>query len=252
MSAKPLNVPLIDMKNSPVLPSKRVKKCLIGGKYYEEITDLIALGVECIPIPGDENLADEIRFHADINAFNCGNNKLIINDNIAGEIAPIHGFNIIKCKGIKSPYPDDVKLNCAFLGDKLIGNTKYLAPEIHSFCNENNIEIIHTNQGYSRCSLAPVNSNAVITEDDGLASLLNFYQIDVLKIEKGFIHLSDTHYGFIGGACGKISSSEMYFSGDLSKHPSYNDILAFLKNYNIKPNFNTNRPLNDFGGFIAL
>lgn len=245
-------MPLINMNTCPVLNAERIKSCLIGEKYMAEIADLKALEVDCITIPRGNNLDEEIAFHADINAFNCGNKILIINESVAGELGTITGYDVVTCSGVKSPYPWDIKLNCAFLGNKLIGNTKYLAEEIKVFCTENNIEIIHSNQGYTKCSLAIVNENAVITEDSGLASLLKNYQIDVLKIEKGYIYLSDTHYGFIGGASGKISANEMYFSGDLSKHPDFTRITAFLEKYNIQPIYNKNRKLNDFGGFIPL
>ena len=73
-----------------------------------------------------------------------------------------------------------------------------------------------------------------------------------MKISKGHIYLSDSHYGFIGGASGKLSDNEIYFSGDISSHPDYDIITDFLDKYHIKPVFNRNRRLNDFGGFIKV
>ena len=153
---------------------------------------------------------------------------------------------------IKGNYPDDIKLNCALIGKYLLCNTRFIADEITTFCKNNNIEPLHTNQGYSKCSVCVLNDNAVITEDTAIASLLKNYQIDVLKITEGNICLSKDHYGFIGGSSGKLNDNEIYFSGDLSSHPDYDRIIEFLNKYHVKPIFNKNRKLNDFGGFVKI
>ena len=49
-----------------------------------------------------------------------------------------------------------------------------------------------------------------------------------------------------------IDDITLYFSGDISTHPDYNNIIDFLNKYNIKPVFNKSRKLSDFGGFIKL
>ncbi len=228
-------------------------KLIIGSKYAHEIKDLKDLGCEVIPFNGGNALDDEINCHADINFFNCNNGELIINSDIKGEIEPfLNGFKLIECNGITSPYPDDVKLNCTLIGDILLCNTKYVADEIKSYCESRNIKLLHTNQGYSKCSVCVLNDNAVITEDTAIASLLNIYQIDVLLIDKGYVNLSDAHHGFIGGASGMINDNTLYVSGDISQHPNYNDILKFLDKHQIKLVFNKSRKLNDFGGFIKI
>lgn len=241
------------MSSCPVLPDKIVRKCLIGAEYIDEINELTESGIECITLSEAASLNEEINSHADILCFNCGNNDIIVNAEIAGELnEKIKDFNVIKCSKIKSPYPDDIKLNAALIGNRIICNTNYVGDEIKSFAKTHNIELIHTNQGYAKCSLCVVNENAVITEDDGLAYLLKNYQFDILKITPGYIHLSEKHYGFIGGASGKISCNKMYFSGALNEHPDYNAICDFLNKYSVEPVFNKNRKLSDFGGFIPL
>ena len=132
----------------------------------------------------------------------------------------------------------------------LQANTLYV--EIIDFANSNNIEIINTKQGYSKCNLCIVNENTVITEDKGLACLLKNCQYNVLLISSGDVYLSDAHCGFLGGASCKVSPDKMYFSGDLSKHRDYESIINFLKLYNVKPIYNKSRKLTDFGGIIQL
>lgn len=145
-----------------------------------------------------------------------------------------------------------MKLNCALIGKRLLCNEKYLAPEIRAFCETENIQILHTNQGYSKCSVCILDDNAVITDCSSIACLLKNCQIDVLEVKPGYVVLSDKHYGFIGGASGKLNEHQIYFSGDISKHPDFEAINRFLKKHGFEPVFNKNRPLNDFGGFINL
>ena len=238
----------------PCLPKGDVKHCLIGESYIDEINELKELGIECLTLNKNSLLDDEISCHADMNAFNFGNGQVLLNRGLIGEseLKNIGLEPIISTTESSSPYPKDVPLNVAFTGKHIICNSIYTAKEIIDFTKSNNVEIINTKQGYSKCNLCIVNENAVITEDKGLASLLKNYQYNVLLISSGDIYLSDAHYGFLGGASCKISNDKMYFSGDLSKHRDYESIVNFLDLYNVKPIYNKSRRLTDFGGIIQL
>jgi len=245
---------MIGLIKTPCLPKNAVKHCLIGEKYTEEINELNELGVECLALNKNTLLDDEINNHADILSFNFGNGQAILNKGSIGEeelknigIQPVfYSFEV------SSPYPNDIPLNVAFTGKNIIGNSKFTAKEIIDFAHSNNIEIINTKQGYSKCNLCIVSNNAVITEDEGLAHLLKIYQYNVLLISSGDIILSESHYGFLGGASCKISSDKMYFSGDLSRHKDYKRIIDFLELYNVEPIYNKTRKLTDFGGITQL
>ncbi len=239
--------------NAPNLPGNSVKHCLIGSRYNEEIKELTSLGIVCLPLKENNALDDEIKYHADILSCNLGNGEILINQGSIGEsVLKELGLQPTFVSEIQSPYPDDVALNCAVINNRFICNKKHLSTYINDFILSYNYQIIHTNQGYARCNLCIVKENAVITEDKGLASLLKKYQFDVLLVSAGDVYLSDKHNGFLGGASGKISETEIYFSGDLSKHRDYKAILNFLDKYNVTPVFNKSRILRDFGGFIQL
>lgn len=241
------------MITSSALPKSKITSCIIGAKYTDEITELTQLGIECVTISPSANLCEEINCHADILTFKCGDGVLIADERTAGELRQkITDFTVLTCEKIFSPYPNDVKLNVAFTEKHIICNKNYASKQLAEFSRNNNIEIIHTKQGYSKCSLCIVDYNAVITEDEGLACLLKKYQYDVLKIEPGYIGLSKEHYGFFGGATAKLSPDIMYISGNLSEHPNYVEICGFLDKYGVRPVFNKNRHLNDFGGITVL
>lgn len=239
---------------TPCLPSGELFECLIGESYTEEIKELREFGIKCIPLKENFLLEKEISCHADILAFNFGNGQVLLNKGSAGEnelikagVTPVY-YN----KEISSPYPNDIHLNVAYTGRHIICNSKYTAREIPEFAEKNDIEIISTKQGYSKCNLCIVKENAVITEDSGLAYLLKKYQYNVLHISSGDIYLSDAHYGFLGGASCKLSPDKIYFSGDLSAHKDYERIMDFLDSFNVKPIYNKSRRLTDFGGIIQL
>lgn len=239
---------------TPCLPNGTVKHCLIGGKYINEINELKGLGIECLTLSPNPLLEEEINNHADILCFNFGNGQVLLNKDVTGEeeLKKIGIEPVIYSNKISSPYPNDIPLNVAFSGKHIICNSNHTAKEIIDFADKNNIEILNTRQGYSKCNLCIVSDNAVITEDKGLACLLKNYQYNVLLISSGDILLSDTHYGFLGGASCKVSNDKMYFSGDLSKHKDYESIVRFLELYNIEPIYNKSRKLTDFGGIIQL
>ncbi len=239
--------------SKPNLPQKSVKHCLIGKKYTDEIKELSALDIECIGLKPNYNLPLETDSHADILAFNCGNGTLIVdkNSDLRKSLEPL-GFLVKTENSIFSPYPNDVPLNAALIENHLVCNKGFLSKEITAFANANGIKIINTKQGYSRCNICIVSEKAVITEDDGIADLLKKQQFDVLKISKGDVYLSDKHYGFLGGASGKVAHNKIYFSGDITMHKDYNSIIEFLNKHNVIPIFNKNRTLRDFGGFIVL
>ena len=245
---------MINLIKTPCLPNGTVKHCLIGRKYSDEIKELVELGIECLTLNSNSLLEEEISNHADILSFNFGNGQVLLNTGSIGEdeLKKIGLNPIFYNKEIRSPYPNDIPLNVAYTGKHIICNSNYAAKEILNFADKNNIEIINTKQGYSKCNLCIVSDNAVITEDKGLACLLKNYQYNVLLISCGDIYLSDAHYGFLGGASCKISRDKMYFSGDLSSHRDYESIISFLDLYNVKPIYNKSRRLTDFGGIIQL
>lgn len=237
----------------PNLPESPVKHCLIGAKYHQEIDELKDLNIECLCLEANNNLYDEINSHADILSFNIGNGKIIISEGSIGEAKLTNlGYSVFFENNIKSPYPNDILLNAALIDNLIICKTNCISDFITDCAKQNNLEIINTKQGYSRCNICIVAENAVITEDDSIAYLLKKCQFDVLKISNGSVFLSEQHSGFLGGASAKLAKDKIYFSGDLSKHKDFDLITEFLNLHKVTPIYNKNRNLRDFGGLIQL
>lgn len=237
------------------LPQNKVLHCVISEDATQAIEFLGNYGIKTFLTKKSNKLDDEIAFHTDIQFIYCGKNIAVAAPNQAGLIKDIKELGCrVEEEEIEpfSPYPNDVLLNQVILNDTFIGNVEYSSKRINNFLNENNITVFNTKQGYSKCSICIVNENAIITEDNGIFNLLKNSQINVLKIEPGFISLSDKHFGFLGGASGKISKTEIFFNGNIEEHPNYKQIIDFLNLYNVNPIYSKSYKLTDIGSIIPI
>ncbi len=233
---------------TPNLPQKRVNTVIIGEKYKETKTELESFGIEVLSVKENIKLDEETSCHADMLFLHTGDNKVFIDESQTDliNILSKKGFILTEQKGISSPYPNDTLLNKAVLNRYIFGLTN------NNQLNRLKYESITVKQGYTKCSICVVDENSIITDDTEIATLLKNYQFDVLLISKGDIYLSEKHYGFIGGTCGKLNKDTIYFNGNLKMHKDYTRIIDFLNNRNIKPVFNESRILTDIGGIIPI
>ena len=142
-------------------------------------------------------------------------------------------FKLSDCeKTVTREYPNNVLLNCLYHNHRLYGNVKAIDPVVIRYCKEQNIPVENVNQGYSRCSVLPVNDNAVITADRSL--------------QKALVK------NFIGGA-GFTDNNTVFFFGNVRKHPDYEKIKVFCNRYNSKIEILCpSEPLTDIGGAVLI
>ena len=145
-----------------------------------------------------------------------------------------------------SKYPHDVALNCALISTSIIANTKYCADEIQAFAAENKLTLLHTNQGYAKCSTVVVSDNAIITSDASIALVARENGIDTLTINSGGVVLPPYEYGFIGGASG-ADKQNVFFCGDIETHPNAAEIRAFCEKHQKGVVCLSQNPLFDVG-----
>lgn len=239
----------------PNLPINTVNKVILSGEYGYIINELNNLGIETITTTPHSSLPYFERYHADMQCSYFSKGNILINNT-----APLFVKNLtnsgVKVNfsdlPLKSQYPYNTALNHIIIDDKYIGNIKYTHTDILNFCKENHYNIINVKQGYTKCSTAIVNSNALITADNGIYKACTNAEIDVLKIDCGYINLYGYNYGFIGGCCGKLSKNILAFTGKVSQHKNYSDIKCFLHNYKIDILELSNKPLVDIGSIIPL
>ena len=238
----------------PNLPEAKVKSLLIGENNDNTTQFLINNGIECVQLKANPLLDEETKNHADMLCSYCGNGRFVFsqNDSAANLLKNEYNAEISVQEGIMKPYPTDIALNACFINKYLLCREASLSALLKTHCLNNSIKIINTKQGYSKCSVCVVNENSVITEDEGIAYLLNNYQCGVLLLNRGGVYLSDRHCGFIGGCSGLLDKNVMFFNGDVKKHSQYAEIKDFLGKRNIEIICSENPRLTDFGGLIPF
>ena len=143
-------------------------------------------------------------------------------------------------------YPRDVALNCATLGKNIIANAKYCADEIKAHTEQHGITLLHTNQGYAKCSTVAVADNSIITSDASIAAAAHENGIDTLTVRCGGVSLPPYEYGFIGGASGSDEQS-VFFCGNIDEHPDADNIRAFCQKHQKQIVCLSSLPLADVG-----
>ncbi|MCT4619620.1 MAG: hypothetical protein N4A62_09575 [Marinisporobacter sp.] len=239
------------------LPQKNVKLVVVDGRASDNlVNNLKHMGINIIKTPYCRELYNAISYHPDILLHPINGKDMIVAPNVyEGLEKPLkrYGVNVIKGETVlKRNYPDNIAYNIARVSNFAIHNFKYTDPLTLKLLEENQVELIHVKQGYSKCSICIVNEKAIITSDRGIAKTVEKYGIDPLVIKPGYIDLSELEYGFIGGISGLIGKNKIAFSGLLEHHPNYDEILKFLEKYEAKPIFLENKKPIDIGSIIPI
>lgn len=238
---------------NPNLPEKKVNLVAISSQAEESIKRLEELGIESLKIYPDFSLPTPVNSHADIQILHMGNNVIFCqNEHLSiGESGKNFSYHIIK-EIPGNQYPDDVRLNCAIIGNKIICNEKTVSKDVLDFAYINDYIIINTNQGYSRCSVCILNENAIITDDKTIYRAAGKFLNDAELISKDSIVLKGYNYGFIGGCCGKIDKNLIAVNGKLESHKDYNKIIDIMQRNKIEAVELCNSRLTDIGGILPL
>lgn len=124
-----------------------------------------------------------------------------------------------------TPYPYDVSYNALQLSRHLFHLLSYTEDRVLQMSYGDKVAV---RQGYTRCSVLPVGSQAAITEDKALYMTLTSFGYDVLFIPSGHVKLDGFSHGFIGGAGGCVDQT-LILNGSLSTHPHGVEIRYFVE-----------------------
>ena len=238
---------------NPNLPQGRVTLAAISAQAGESIKKLNELGIKTINIQPYDALPEPVNSHADLQILHSGKNNMFCQDEhlCIGESNAKFIINKIQLSA-GNTYPNDVRLNCAIIGNKIICNVKTIAREILEFADISGLTVINVKQGYAKCSICVVNENAIITDDKSIYTAAGNFFNDTLFISKGSIGLKGYNYGFIGGCCGKIDKNKIAFNGAIESHKDYKKIIDFLERNSVECVELHNNPLYDIGGILPL
>lgn len=241
----------------PNLPQREVKTVIMDYRTDDEIlSELSHMGIEAIKTERCNELYEAINGHPDILIHHIGGNSLVIAPNIYDKVVEKFikkGFALTKgATWLQRNYPENIAYNVLRLGKLAFHNTKYTDSEIVKLFEKYEVELIHVNQGYTKCSVCIVDEHSVITHDMGVARVLERYGIEVLVIEPGDIDIAGLDYGFIGGTSGLISKNTIAFTGSIKELKSCNKIVEYLALKGINIKILSNKKIMDIGSIMPI
>jgi hypothetical protein len=195
---------------------------------------------------------ESISGHPDV--FMCqAAEKLIVAPNAPDEIKKIlAGKNIKFIEGEKPVginYPEAAYYNAVVVPDAIIHRSDITDRSIRDACKD--LKQIHIAQGFTRCSLLPVDGIHFITSDEGIHKILLDLDYTTLKVTVNGIILKKHPHGFFGGVCG-VTGNKIFILGNLNHYSDKKkvELFAGLMNFEIVELYDG--PLFDGGGIFFI
>ncbi|MDZ7742693.1 MAG: hypothetical protein U5Q03_13320 [Bacteroidota bacterium] len=171
---------------------------------------------------------DSISGHPDVFFFQAGD-KLVVAPNLPQAYkSKLQEMGIDYLSGempVGKKYPGTAFYNAVFVDNFLIHNFRYTDSRITQLAAD--AELIHVNQGYTRCNILPLGNKKFITSDQGIHKTLLRYNMDVLYVNPDEILLPGQKHGFIGGCCG-IWKHKLFIIGNLNHFSEGNKIRKYV------------------------
>lgn len=207
---------------------------IVDNKIPEKAKNELKKLGELIELSTNGITYEAISGHPDIFFSKLGN-QLVVAPNLPTKYFKILEENKLdyllgeECVGEK--YPASSKYN-------VVCNEKYL---IHNFRNTDavitnyaeDLDLIHVEQGYTRCNLVSIGKCAYISSDKKTSKILARYKLDCFLIDPFNIELAGFSHGFFGGCCG-IKEDKLYVLGSLNQLNEADELRSFLRTKNIE------------------
>lgn len=232
-----------------------MKSVVVDYRITDEEKNVIHnLGYEILTCPQSYELYDAVCGHPDMLMHIADSNNIIVHKNMPESFVLTLeelGFNVyFSKKALTRTYPHDIILNALNIGDFFVHSLKNTDENLLKFVKHK--KLLNVRQGYTKCSAAVLSENAIMTSDKGIADVLTENNVDVLLLPPGDILLPGLNYGFIGGTCGMLSERSIAFYGQLSEYKYGEEVLKFLKKYNIEPIYLRKGKLIDRGSLFTI
>ncbi|MDR7870398.1 MAG: hypothetical protein RIN55_06035 [Tissierellaceae bacterium] len=245
------------MFNNPFIPPMKADTVIVAGNSDTKIIDYLRnFKLNIIPTIKCMEVDDSVAYHPDIVIHPVNYDTLVIAPNVYDYYKEaLSGTNLKLIKGEKKlevKYPDDIAYNVGRMYGIAIHNFKHTDEVLKYYLSKEGLEFVNINQGYTKCSMAIVDEQSVITADKPIYDVLKEKGYSVLLIESGFIKLENQKYGFIGGATGNYSNKDVFLSGTLDEHPDTERIIEFIKSKNKSIHYLSNNNIVDIGTIISL
>jgi hypothetical protein len=242
---------------NPYIPTQKPRYVLIDYRASEEILNYLKkLNIEPIksikcnelhePVDGHP---DMVIFPIDFKTFVAAPNVYDYYRNVLGSL----GIKVIKGgKTLSRNYPEDIAYNVARIGRYALHNTKYTDQVLKYYLEEAGIQFIHVNQGYTKCSIAPVSDNKALTSDFLIHEKLISYNIDCMYIDPKVVYLKGYNNGFIGGCTGLINEKIFLSTGKIFDENISVSLREFIQSSGYIYDEASKQQITDLGTLIPI
>ena len=241
----------------PNLPTGKVKVVIVDCNAPKTLFDYFDKNkIEYIKSTYLKNCIDAVSTHPDMQICHIDGNVYVCEPSVYdyyNDKLSIFGIKLIRGKTqVLSTYPKDISYNVVITDRFFMHNLKYTDKVINKHIESTDISIYNVKQGYTKCATCIIEKNAIITSDEGVYKSCIKNSVDCLLISVDNIKLGNRVDGFIGGSCGMIDYKTLLFCGDISAHKSYNEIVNFASEYNVKVISSSKEMLTDIGSIIPV
>lgn len=245
---------------TPILSSSRQISHLITDYRTSdfELNRIQQLGFQPIATEKISALYEAVDGHPDLQFASIDQTLISHHDLSHAKYSEIfsHARHLVKGESsVRLPYPHHISLNALITEDLFLHKLENTDSILLNLAHDSQRKLIHTRQGYTRCSCAYVGNSAFVTEDRGIAELLVQNGKKVFYRKHSNVSLSGFPYGFIGGALSLVhgnSGDILLISGDLSRYHYGHDLKNFLLEERIRYECLGNGLLMDRGSIIQI
>ena len=242
---------------NPYIPIQNPRYVIIDYRASEEILNhLKNLNIEPIKTMKCSDLQEPVDGHPDMVIHPIDFETFVIAPNVYDYYRNVlegKGIKVIKGgKTLSRNYPEDIAYNVARIGRYAVHNTKHTDQVLKYYLEEAGIEFIHVNQGYTKCSIAPVSENKALTSDFLIHEKLISYNIDCLYINPKVVYLKGYDNGFIGGCTGLINKKIFLSTGKIFDENISVLLKKFIQSTGYLYDEASSKQITDLGTLIPI
>lgn len=242
---------------NPYIPFKKPRYVIIDYRASEEILNYLKnLNIKPIKTFKCTDLQEPVDGHPDMVIHPVDYKTFVVAPNVYDYYRNVlegKGIKVIKGgKTLNRNYPEDIAYNVARIGRYAVHNTKHTDQVLKYYLEEAGIEFIHVNQGYTKCSIAPVSDNKALTSDFLIHEKLISYNIDCLYINPKVVYLKGYDNGFIGGSTGLINEKIFLSTGKIFDENISVSLKEFIQSSGYLYDEATSEQITDLGTLLPI
>jgi uncharacterized protein DUF6873 len=242
---------------NPFVPTTTPRYAIIDYRASDEIKKYLnKLNINLIKTVKCCDLHEPIDGHPDMVMHPIDEKTFIVAPNVFDYYRSVLnniGIKVIKGgKTLCRNYPEDIAYNVARIGRYAVHNTHHTDQVLKYYLEEANIEFIHVNQGYTKCSLAAVGKNKAVTSDLLIHEKIKSYNIDCMFINPEVVYLKGYNCGFIGGCTGLINEKIFLSTGQIFDKIIIDAFKQFIQSSGYLYEEASSQQIIDLGSIIPI